>query len=58
MRIESFFLSVLFSGDYIALAMLSGWQFRLSRFGFLDTFDPFDSSSCCAAWKLPSIGVT
>jgi hypothetical protein len=24
--------------------MLSGWQFRLSSFGFLDTFDLFDSS--------------
>jgi hypothetical protein len=28
----------------IALAMLFGWQFRLSSFGFLDTFDLFDSS--------------
>jgi hypothetical protein len=44
MRIESFFLSVLFSSGYIALAILSGWQSRLSSFGFLDTFDLFDSS--------------
>jgi hypothetical protein len=44
MRIESSFLSVLFSSGYIALAMLSGWQLRLSSFGFLDTFDLFDSS--------------
>jgi hypothetical protein len=44
MQIESFFLSLLFSRSYIALAMLSGWQFRLSSFGFLDTFDLFDSS--------------
>jgi hypothetical protein len=44
MRIESFFLSVLFSSGYIALAMPSGWQFRLSSFGFLDTFDLFDNS--------------
>ena len=44
MRIESFFLSVLFSSGYIALAMLSGWQFQLSSIGFLDTFDLFDSS--------------
>jgi hypothetical protein len=44
MGIESFFLSVLFSSGYIALAMLSSWQFRLSSIGFLDTFDLFDSS--------------
>jgi hypothetical protein len=44
MRMESFFLSVLFSSGYIALAMLSGWEFRLSSIGFLDTFDLFDSS--------------
>jgi hypothetical protein len=44
MRIESFFLSLLFSSDYIALAMLSGWQFHLSSIGFLDTLDLFDSS--------------
>jgi hypothetical protein len=44
MRIETFLLSVRFSNSYIALAMLSGWQFRLSSFGFLDTFDLFDNS--------------
>jgi hypothetical protein len=44
MPIESFFLSVLFSSGYIALAMPSGWQFRPSSFGFLDTFGLFDSS--------------
>jgi hypothetical protein len=26
------------------LPLLSGWQFRLSNLGFLDTFDLFDSS--------------
>ena len=26
------------------MPLLSGWQFRLSSLGFLDTFDLFDSS--------------
>jgi|HubBroStandDraft_6_1064221.scaffolds.fasta_scaffold846515_2 hypothetical protein len=56
--LESFFLSVLFSSGYIALAMLSGWQFRLSSFGFLDTFDLFDSSQAALPGKLPPIAVT
>jgi hypothetical protein len=32
--------------------------FTLSRIGFLDTFDPFDSSRAAVPGKLPSIGVT
>jgi len=41
---RKFLLLGIFSSGYIALAMLCGWQLRLSSIGFLDTFDLFDSS--------------
>jgi hypothetical protein len=41
---ERFLLSALFSSGYIAAGMLSGWRFPPVSFGFLDTFDLFDSS--------------